>query len=571
MTPRAVFVSTASALLLLASAVAHAAPANDNWVDATPLGALPVTTSTSDIFSATVEATDPDPPCRQLNEPAVTNTVWFNYTTGADTEYLTLQTPGGSSVLAIIAVYTGTPGAFRIVPGGCASHSFDTHSARIAGLRLAPGTSYSIEVGAIFPINVGQTLFFKVDSARQYLVTKTADTNDGFCNSDCSLREAISASAVNPGAVIIPAGTYVLSRTGADEDLDDTGDLDATQGMGIYGSGMSTTIIDANHIDRVMTLDPARGGHMAFVLGDLTLRNGNATVPSVGNPFGTWGGGLLAPGGNGVDDFVGLVRIATRNNVANELGGGIALSTFASMEDSWVADNVTHGEGGAGLSLAVAAAHPVVISGSTFSGNDAQNNGSGGGIFVQATLLLINSTVSGNHAVSYGGGIDSEATGSLQMANCTVAYNTAFVTNPFKTQTGAGVLLNNSAANTIVDSIIARNTAGAMSDDPDCALASGTLTGGFDLVPLPNNCPFAVGDTHVDPGIATSLASNGGLTPTHALNPGSAAIDSGDPGGCKAPDGVALAVDQRGAPRPLGPRCDRGAVETERLFGDGFE
>ena len=32
-----------------------------------------------------------------------------------------------------------------------------------------------------------------------FVVTKTADTNDGSCNADCSLREAIVAANANPG------------------------------------------------------------------------------------------------------------------------------------------------------------------------------------------------------------------------------------------------------------------------------------------------------------------------------------------------------------------------------------
>ena len=36
--------------------------------------------------------------------------------------------------------------------------------------------------------------------ATTFLVTKTANTNDGVCNVDCSLSEAIVADNANPGA-----------------------------------------------------------------------------------------------------------------------------------------------------------------------------------------------------------------------------------------------------------------------------------------------------------------------------------------------------------------------------------
>jgi CSLREA domain-containing protein len=46
-------------------------------------------------------------------------------------------------------------------------------------------------------------------TAATFTVTKTADTNDGACNADCSLREAIVAANALPGAdiVVLPAGT----------------------------------------------------------------------------------------------------------------------------------------------------------------------------------------------------------------------------------------------------------------------------------------------------------------------------------------------------------------------------
>src|SRR5215831_15527627 len=40
-------------------------------------------------------------------------------------------------------------------------------------------------------------------SAATYTVTKTADTNDGVCDADCSLREAIVAANNNPGPDLI--------------------------------------------------------------------------------------------------------------------------------------------------------------------------------------------------------------------------------------------------------------------------------------------------------------------------------------------------------------------------------
>src|SRR6266511_211883 len=67
-------------------------------------------------------------------------------------------------------------------------------------------------------------------------VTKTADTNDGACDGDCSLREAISAANAAPGAdtITVPAGTYLLTLLnsgGINEDLNATGDLDVRDSL----------------------------------------------------------------------------------------------------------------------------------------------------------------------------------------------------------------------------------------------------------------------------------------------------------------------------------------------------
>src|SRR5262249_39201721 len=81
-------------------------------------------------------------------------------------------------------------------------------------------------------------------------------------NGDCSLREAIQAantdSAVDAcvagsGADIIQlsADTYTLSVDGADEDQNQSGDLDIFGDLTIAGADLSSTKIEAGSIDRV--------------------------------------------------------------------------------------------------------------------------------------------------------------------------------------------------------------------------------------------------------------------------------------------------------------------------------
>jgi CSLREA domain-containing protein len=550
------------------------APANDNWANRKMISALPFSTTEPNMYLATVEATDPIPPCLP-NFTSESHTLWYSYTTGASTEYLTLQAE--NQIIAMINVYTGTPGAFTLVSGGCDGYSQGVGNTRMSGIRLAPNTTYSIKVGATASVQSDSTLNFSVVAATQYLVTKSVDTDDGTCGStNCSLRDAISASNANPGAVIIPAGTYTLTRMGGDEDNNATGDLDAQFGMGIYGAGMTQTIIDANQIDRVLHLDSIGYGSASFSIGDFTLQNGNAVTSGPdGDEF--YGGGLLVYSFQ-EPDYVGIERIAVLSNFAYQDGGGIYINGPGTIRDSLISNNSVNLYYGGGLEFESSPGYFLNIAGSTFSGNSANTgaNGFGGGIYSQGTLYLTNSTVSGNHAGNSGGGIASQVSGTLVMASSTVVFNTGS-TNQFATNTGGGLYLNNFAAggpNAIINSIIAYNAVSNPNDSPDCGLGSGaTFTSSYNLVQYPGNCTFTgTGDvTGVNPFVSTALAYNGGLTPTHALLTGSPAINAANPAGCNDALGNALVYDQRGTgfPRIVGSACDKGALESPTVTPPG--
>ena len=71
--------------------------------------------------------------------------------------------------------------------------------------------------------------------------------------------------------------------------------------------------------------------------------------------------------------------------------------------------------------------------------------------------------------------------------------------------------------------------------------------------------------------VGVRLADNGGFTHTHAIAPGSPALDAGDDTACVGPDND---TDQRGEPRPVDgeedtvtPFCDVGAYEYQPPLG----
>ena len=82
---------------------------------------------------------------------------------------------------------------------------------------------------------LGLLLSPALSPAATFPVTKAADTNDGLCNADCSLREAVIAAnaAAGTDTVLLAPGTYALSLDGAAEDAAATGDLDLLSAGGV--------------------------------------------------------------------------------------------------------------------------------------------------------------------------------------------------------------------------------------------------------------------------------------------------------------------------------------------------
>ena len=189
---------------------------------------------------------------------------------------------------------------------------------------------------------------------------------------------------------------------------------------------------------------------------------------------------------------------------------------------------------------------------SSVSGNTAGNVG---GIYNLGIADLTNSTVSGNTANLNGGGIYNSSstllTIRLTITSSTISGNTA--TNGI-----GGGIYNNQA--TLTNTIIAGNSLGN-----DCVIDSfGTITSLGHNLDSDGTCGLnGPGDLSnvVDPKLGP-LADNGGPTLTHALLPGSPAIDSGDDSVLGVPHN--LTTDQRGPgfPRLQGAHVDIGAYEA---------
>jgi CSLREA domain-containing protein len=100
-------------------------------------------------------------------------------------------------------------------------------------------------------------------SAATFTITKTADTNDGVCDSDCSLREAIAAANAAPGddVITLPAGTYPLTH----------GQLNIASNLTINDALSSTTIITNTVIgNQVASIASA----ITVTISDVTISGG---------------------------------------------------------------------------------------------------------------------------------------------------------------------------------------------------------------------------------------------------------------------------------------------------------
>ena len=209
--------------------------------------------------------------------------------------------------------------------------------------------------------------------AASFVVSKTADTNDGACNADCSLREAITAAnaaATNDVITFAAGANGTTSLTSALPVLANNGTLTIT------GNGAASTIVNGNQAGRVFEV--ASGA--TVTISGMKIAGGIADHAD--------GGGILNNGSLTV--------------TSSAISGNLALSG---------------GNGGG-----IANKGTLTVTSSTLSGNYAVAGGSGGAVWNVGTLTLANSRISDNHA-DRGGGIGSAALSVSTVTSSTLSGN----------------------------------------------------------------------------------------------------------------------------------------------------
>ena len=319
----------------------------------------------------------------------------------------------------------------------------------------------------------------------------------------------------------------------------------ANQGGGVLVDGGGATLVDVTVKDNTggfglrnqnqAYLSFERGevrGNRAGGISNATSRADLTSLVIADN----YGSGIYNAGATNTVAKINLCVI-TGNAATN--GGGIAnngIGAIAEIAGSTIARNAATVAGGGVFNNGI-----ITINASLVAENRAQ---SGGGIdHFGGTLHLTNDTLSGNTASDNGGGFYNR--GSAVLKHVTLARNTAG-----GTETG-GNIFNDEASMTVANSVV------ALSDsDGNCFNSAGSIISLGHNLDSGNTCGFASsGDsTDTDPWLGT-LQANGGPTLTHALQPGSPAIDQADLARCTP-------ADQRGVSRPQGSGCDMGAYEA---------
>ncbi len=240
-------------------------------------------------------------------------------------------------------------------------------------------------------------------------ITVTTFADNLTADGTCSLREAIQSantgSAVDacaaPGvthtSIRLDTGTYTLTLAGANEDANQSGDLDLLANLELDGRGWLSTTIDGSAIDRILHVHSGA----VVTVHDLTLRNGAAPAGAVISQTAESG----QPGGAILNS--GDLRLAASTVMASRAGDGASSPSDYLSSDSG-------GDGGDGGGIYNAGTLRIerckILSNTTGTGGDGPcggggHGGKGGGIFSSGSLIVSESTLQQNMTGSGGRGI----------------------------------------------------------------------------------------------------------------------------------------------------------------------
>jgi CSLREA domain-containing protein len=367
-------------------------------------------------------------------------------------------------------------------------------------------------------------VFGATANAANWIVTKSANSNDGACDADCSLREAVAAA--DSGDTVVFSDSLIgqtITLGGSD--------INITKRITIDGflNDPNVAFISGGNTSRHFYVEDGAG----LNLRNITLVQGNGKATE--NQVGTTDGGAIYVRPTAT---LLLDRVSIRGNSAY-FGGAISLG---SGTHRFINSSIT-GNSGSAASAIFNNGGNLYIANVTVSGNytpDLDNSGhaiwnqqSSGVTYIRNSTIVRNTTTANG---GEGGGIFNRLNGTLNIGNTIVAQNTD----------ESGSDIKNEAA-TIIS-------------------VGGNLIG--DLGNIPANTFFQPKDIFgVNPLLAPLNATSDGFpVQVHPLQAGSPARNGGLNENAVDPlSNSPLTTDARGAgfPRIADTTVDIGAFEDQ--------
>lgn len=378
----------------------------------------------------------------------------------------------------------------------------------------------------------------------EYNVTKVADTSDGMCDADCSLREAVNAAnaTVDNDTIYFALPFFGAARTitlnGSEIVIANNGSLT------IRGTGANRLTINGNNASRIISISTGA----VVTIDHLRFTGGNGVgAANTGRGGAVYNNGGISTVSNCV--FSG-------NSAAN--GGAMNNATAGTLTitNTVLANNSATSVGGALQNFSTSTLHLI---NTAITGNSCGTSATGGGaIQGNGAITMTNVTMSGNTSLASGGGIYYNGTG-LTMTNTTIAANSA--------ATNAGGLHKSTATNNanIRNSIIANNTGGA---SPDATNVFNSL-GNNIIGVVGTSTGWVMSDLQNQDPLLSPIGFYGGggfsqalLNTSPGINAGQNCVKDLSCGTFNPP--VAVTADQRGALRA--DNVDIGAFEVSGSY-----
>lgn len=370
--------------------------------------------------------------------------------------------------------------------------------------------------------NISGSGALSATATAQTRLVSTVGTDTGDCSAAACATIAYAISQAAAGDTIsVAAGIYTQSDIAVDKNLT------------ISGAGASSTIVQVKaapgvgtqgRIFNVGSLNPAS----VVTISGLTMRNGYLVGILPSTPV--VGAGILNRGN------LTILNSAIMDNRVDTygFGTGILSSGTLILTNTAITGGVGNNDGGA-INFNVGS--NATITNCTFSGNSTFAGGGAMSIDTNGTITIRNTTITNNTAGNGAGGIHIYPghTATVNVGNTIIAGNS----HPSSTVIDVNGTFVSAGYNLI----------GSFSGSAGFSAAT-------DLVGIPPN--------PINPKLA-ALAFNGGPTQTHALLPGSPAIDKGNALGSTTDQrGMARFIDAPAIPGAAGgDQSDIGSYESQ--------